>query len=143
MKAYKADAIRNIALVGHGGCGKTSLSEALLFSAGAIDRMGRVDDGTTTSDYDPDEVKRKISVNATLLPCEWKGVKINFVDTPGYADFVGDVKSALRVVEGALIVVCAVSGIEVGTETAWAFAEEYNVPRAIFVNKMERENADF
>lgn len=143
MKAYKADAIRNIALVGHGGCGKTSLSEALLFSAGAIDRMGRVDDGTTTSDYDPDEVKRKISVNATLLPCEWKGVKINFVDTPGYADFVGDVKSALRVVEGALIVVCAVSGIEVGTETAWAFAEEYKVPRAIFVNKMERENADF
>lgn len=143
MKAYKADAIRNVALVGHGGCGKTSLSEALLFSAGAIDRMGRVDDGTTTSDYDPDEVKRKISVNATLLPCEWKGVKINFVDTPGYADFVGDVKSALRVVEGALIVVCAVSGIEVGTETAWAFAEEYNVPRAIFVNKMERENADF
>ncbi|MGB9586922.1 MAG: elongation factor G [Armatimonadota bacterium] len=143
MKAYKADAIRNVALVGHGGCGKTSLSEALLFSAGAIDRMGRVDDGTTTSDYDPDEVKRKISVNATLLPCEWKGVKINFVDTPGYADFVGDVKSALRVVEGALIIVCAVSGIEVGTETAWAFAEEYNVPRAIFVNKMERENADF
>lgn len=143
MKAYKADAIRNVALVGHGGCGKTSLSEALLFSAGAIDRMGRVDDGTTTSDYDPDEVKRKISVNATLLPCEWKGVKINFVDTPGYADFVGDVKSALRVVEGALIVVCAVSGIEVGTETAWAFAEEYKVPRAIFVNKMERENADF
>jgi len=143
VKAYKADAIRNIALVGHGGCGKTSLSEALLFSAGAIDRMGRVDDGTTTSDYDPDEVKRKISVNATLLPCEWKGVKINFVDTPGYADFVGDVKSALRVVEGALIVVCAVSGIEVGTETAWAFAEEYKVPRAIFVNKMERENADF
>lgn len=143
MKAYKADAIRNVALVGHGGCGKTSLSEALLFSAGAIDRMGRVDDGTTTSDYDPDEVKRKISVNATLLPCEWKGVKINFVDTPGYADFVGDVKSALRVVEGALIVVCAVSGIEVGTETVWAFAEEYNVPRAIFVNKMERENADF
>jgi elongation factor G len=143
VKVYKADAIRNVALVGHGGCGKTSLSEALLYTAGAIDRLGRVDDGTTTSDYDPDEVKRKISVNASLLPCEWKGVKINFIDAPGYADFVGDVKGALRVVEGALIVVCAVSGIEVGTETAWDFAEEYKVPRAIFVNKMDRENADF
>ena len=143
MKAYKADAIRNIALVGHGGCGKTSLAEALLFASGGIDRLGKVDEGATTSDYDPDEVKRKISINASLIPCEWKGVKLNFIDAPGYADFVGDVKSALRVVEGALIVVCAVSGIEVGTETAWEFAQEYNVPRAVFVNKMGRENADF
>ena len=143
MKSYKADAIRNIALVGHGGCGKTSLAEALLFTSGAIDRLGRVDEGTTTSDYDPDEIKRKISINATLAPCEWKDVKINFIDTPGYADFVGDVRSALKVVEGALIVVCAVSGIEVGTETAWDSAQEYNVPRAFFINKMDRENADF
>ncbi|HUV05424.1 MAG TPA: elongation factor G [Armatimonadota bacterium] len=143
MKAYKADAIRNIALVGHGGCGKTSLAEVLLFASGGIDRLGKVDDGTTASDYDPDEVKRKISISASLIPCEWKGVKINFIDAPGYADFVGDVKSALRVVEGALIVVCAVSGIEVGTEAAWEFAQEYGVPRAIFINKMDRENADF
>ncbi len=143
MKAYKADAIRNIALVGHGGCGKTSLTEALLFTAGAIDRLGKVDEGTTTSDYDPDETKRKISINATLAPVEWKNTKINFIDTPGYADFIGDVKSALRVVEGAVIVVCAVSGMEVGTETGWDFAEEYGVSRAFFINKMDRENADF
>lgn len=143
MKAYKADAIRNVALVGHGGCGKTSLTEALLFTAGAIDRLGKVDEGNTTSDYDPDETKRKISINATLAPVEWKNTKINFIDTPGYADFVGDMKSALRVVEGAVIVVCAVSGMEVGTETGWEFAEEYGVSRAFFINKMDRENADF
>jgi len=143
VKAYTAESIRNIALAGHGGCGKTSLTEALLFNAGAIDRLGKVDDGTTTSDYDQDEVKRKISINATLAPVEWKNSKINFVDTPGYADFVGDVKGALRVVEGAMIVVCAVSGIEVGSENAWSFADEYGIARGFFINKMERENADF
>ena len=143
MKSYKAEAIRNVALVGHGGCGKTSLAEALLFSSGGIDRLGKVDDGATTSDYDPDEIKRKISINSTIVPCEWQGAKINFIDTPGYADFVGDVKSALKVVESALLVVCAVSGIEVGTETTWEFAQESSVPRAFFVNKMDRENADF
>ncbi len=143
MKTYKADAIRNIGLVGHGGCGKTSLTEALLFTSGAIDRLGKVDDGTTTSDYDPDEIKRKISINASLAPCEWKNIKINLIDAPGYADFVGDVKGALRVSDAVLIVVCAVSGIEVGVETSWDFAEEYGVPRAFFINKMERENADF
>lgn len=143
MKAYKADKIRNIALAGHGGCGKTSLAEALLFTSGAIDRLGKVDEGTTTSDYDPDEIKRKISINATLIPCEWKDTKVNLIDTPGYADFVGDVKGSLRVSETALIVVCAVSGIEVGVETAWEFAEEYGISKAFFINKMERENADF
>ena len=143
MKAYKADAIRNVALIGHGGCGKTSLAEALLFASGGIDRLGKVDDGTTISDYDPDEIKRKISINATLVPCEWQGTKMNVIDAPGYADFMGDVKSALRVVEGAIIVVCAVSGMEVGTETTWDFAESYNVARAFFINKMDRENADF
>ncbi|MCX6375170.1 MAG: elongation factor G [Armatimonadetes bacterium] len=143
MKAYKADAIRNVALIGHGGCGKTSLAEALLFASGAIDRLGKVDEGTTISDYDPDEIKRKISINATLAPCEWQGTKMNVIDAPGYADFMGDVKSALRVVEGAIIVVCAVSGMEVGTETTWDFAESYNVAKAFFINKMDRENADF
>lgn len=143
MKSYETDAIRNVALVGHGGSGKTSLAEALLFTSGAIDRLGKVDDGTTSSDYDPDEVKRKISINATLAPCEWNGSKINFVDTPGYADFVGDVKSTLRVVESALIVVCAVSGIEVGTEIAWDSSEENEISKAFFINKMDRENADF
>lgn len=143
MKAYKADAIRNVALIGHGGCGKTSLAEALLFASGAIDRLGKVDEGTTISDYDPDEIKRKISINATLAPCEWQGTKMNLIDTPGYADFMGDVRSALRVVEGAIIVVCAVSGMEVGTETTWDFAESNNVAKAFFINKMDRENADF
>ncbi|MHB0912285.1 MAG: elongation factor G [Armatimonadota bacterium] len=143
MKSYSTFCIRNVAVVGHGGCGKTSLSEALLFMSGGVDRLGKVDEGNTTSDYDPDEVKRKISINAALIPCEWSGSKINFVDTPGYADFVGDVKSTLRVVEGALVVVCAVSGIAVGTDTAWNFSEEFGIPRAFFVNKMDRENADF
>jgi elongation factor G len=132
-----------VALVGHGSCGKTSLTEALLFATDAIDRLGKVEDGTTVSDYDPDEVKRQISINSTLAPCEWKNAKVNFIDTPGYADFVGDVKSSMRVVEGVLIIVCAVSGIEVGTETVWEFAQEMNLPRAFFINKMDRENADF
>ncbi len=114
-----------------------------MFNAGAIDRLGKVDDGTTTSDYDQDEIKRKISINAALAPCEWKNSKINLIDTPGYTDFVGDVKGALRVVEGAMLVVCAVSGIEVGSESAWDIANEIGIARGIFVNKMERENADF
>ncbi|MHB1456661.1 MAG: elongation factor G [Armatimonadota bacterium] len=143
MKSFETDAIRNVALVGHGGCGKTSLTEALLFTSGAIDRLGKVDEGTTSSDYDPDEIKRKISINATLAPCEWQGVKINFIDTPGYADFVGDVKSTLRVVEAAVVVVCAISGIEVGTEIAWDYSEDNEIARAFFINKMDRENADF
>ena len=143
MKSYKGDAIRNLAVVGHGGCGKTSLTEALLFSSGGIDRLGKVDEGTTTSDYDPDEVKRKISIHATPAPCEWQDVKVNLIDTPGYADFVGDVKSSLRVVESALIVVCAVSGMEVGTENVWEFAEERGISRGFFINKIDRENADF
>jgi len=107
--------IRNVVLLSHSGAGKTSISEAALFDVGAINRLGRVDDGTTVSDYDPDEVKRKISINLSLLPCEWENAKINLIDTPGYADFAGEVKAAVRVSEGAVIVVCASSGVEVGT----------------------------
>lgn len=143
MKAYTAENIRNVAIVGHGGSGKTSLVEALLFTSGGIDRLGKVEDGSTTSDYDADEIKRKISINASIAPCEWKGAKINFIDTPGYADFVGDVKSSVSVSECALIVVCAVSGLEVGAETAWEFAEECGKAKAFFVNKLDRENSDF
>jgi len=143
MKKYGIEAIRNVGLVGHGGSGKTSLAEALLYASGAIDRLGRVEDGTSTTDYDPDEIKRKISINTALAPCEWDGRKINLLDTPGYPDFVGDVMGALRVVEGALIVLDAVSGIEVGTETAWDCATRGGLARVFFVNKMERENADF
>jgi len=143
MEQYGLDKIRNLVLLSHSGAGKTSLSEAILFTSGAISRLGKVDDGTTTSDYDPDEIKRKISLNLALLPCQWKGSKVNLIDTPGYSDFVGEVKSAMRVSEGAVIVICAASGVEVGSEQVWAYCEEASLPRIIFVNKMDRENADF
>ncbi|MBA7618248.1 Elongation factor G [subsurface metagenome] len=143
MEQYGLETIRNLALVSHCGAGKTSIAEAMLFTAGVINRLGKVDDGATTSDYDPDEVKRKISLNLTMLPCQWEGTKINLIDTPGYSDFVGEVKAAIRVSEGAVIVICAASGVEVGTEQVWAYTEQDNLPRLIFVNKMDRENADF
>ncbi len=143
MEQYGLENIRNLALLSHCGAGKTSVSEAILFTAGAITRLGKVDEGTTTSDYDPAEVKHKISLNLTLLPCQWNGAKVNLIDTPGYSDFVGEVRAAIRVSEGAIIVVCAASGVEVGSEQVWAYSEEANLPRLIFINKMDRENADF
>jgi len=143
MQQYGLENIRNLALLSHCGAGKTSVSEAVLFTAGAITRLGKVDDGTTTSDYDPAEVKHKISLNLTILPCQWNGAKVNLIDTPGYSDFAGEVKTAIRVSEGAVIVVCAASGVEVGSEQVWAYSEEANLPRLIFINKMDRENADF
>ena len=143
MKQYGLGDIRNLCFLSHSGAGKTSLAEAILFAAKAITRLGKVDDGSTTSDYDPAETKRKISINLATLPCEWKDTKINIIDAPGYADFVGEVKAAMRVSEGAVIAVCAASGVEVGTEQVWAYCEEANLPRLIFVNKMDRENANF
>ena len=137
------ESIRNLVLLSHCGAGKTSLSEAMLFTAGAVTRLGKVDDGTTTSDYDPAEVKHQISISLSVLPCQWQGTKINLLDTPGYTDFVAEVRAAVRVSEGAIIVVCAASGVEVGTEQVWAYSEEANLSRLIFVNKMDRENADF
>jgi len=135
--------IRNVALVGHGGAGKTTLAEALLFAAGAIQRMGKVEDGTTVCDFDPEEQKRTISVSLALAPFEHDGYKINVIDTPGYADFVGDVTAALRAADLAVFVVSAVEGVEVQTETAWQLAEAQGMPRAIFVNKLDRERASF
>ncbi len=143
MQQYGLENIRNVVLLSHSGAGKTSLAEAILFDSKAITRLGKVDEGTTTSDYDPDEVKRKISINLALLPCEWKGTKVNLIDTPGYSDFVGEVKAAIRVGEGAVMAVCAASGVEVGTEQVWGYCEEANLSRLIFINKMDRENADF
>ena len=143
MEQYGLDNIRNLVMLSHSGAGKTSLSEAILFTDGLINRLGKVDDGTTTSDYDPDEIKRKISINLTLLPCPWKGTKLNLIDTPGYSDFVGEVKAAIRVSEGAIIVICAASGVEVGSEQVWAYSDEADLSRLIFINKMDRENADF
>lgn len=143
MKEYGIKQLRNVGLISHGGAGKTTLTEALLFNSGATERLGRVDDGSSVIDYDPDEIKRKITINASLAPCQWQGNKINIIDTPGYADFVGDVKGSLRVVDGAIVVVCAVSGVEVQTEKVWHYADKYNLPRLVFVNKLDRENANF
>ncbi|MCH7998608.1 MAG: elongation factor G [Chloroflexi bacterium] len=143
MKEYPPEKIRNVTIVGHGSTGKTSLSEAMLFASGATTRLGRVEDGTTVSDWDPDEQKRGFSVNLSVVPIEWNGHKLNVVDAPGYADFMGEVKCALRAADLALIVVCGASGVQVGTEFAWQFADEISLPRAVFINRMDRENADF
>ena len=135
--------IRNVALLSHQGAGKTSLAEAMLFASGAIERLGKVDEGTTTSDYDPMEIERRMSISLSLLPQEWRGVKLNIVDTPGYSDFVSEVKAALRVTDGAAILVSAAAGVEVGTEQMWDEAEKLDLSRLIFINKMDRDNADF
>ncbi len=143
MKNYTTDKIRNIGIIGHGGEGKTTLTEAMLFNAKATDRFGRVEDGTTTTDYDPEEIKRHISISAATAPLEWNGHKLNVIDVPGYFDFEGELASTLRVVDSACIVVGAVSGVIVGTEKAWDYCKEYKIPRIMFVNQMDRENANF
>ena len=135
--------IRNVVMLSHQGAGKTSLAEFMLFVSGAIQRLGSVADGTTTSDYDPIEIERRMGINLTLLPTQWQGTKLNIVDTPGYADFLGEARSGLRVTDGAVIVVCAASGVEVGTEQMWSDTTKGNLPRLMFVNKMDRDNADF
>jgi len=142
MKDYDTEQLRNVVLMGHGGSGKTSLAEAMLYSSGAINRMGKVEEGTTVADYDEEERRRHISLNLALVPIEWQGHKVNVVDTPGYTDFVGEVKSAVRVADTAVIVVDAVSGVEVGTELVWKFAEEAGLPRMVVINKINRENVD-
>ena len=141
--AIEIGKIRNVGVVGHGGVGKTTLVEAMLFAAGAVTRLGRVDDGSTTTDFDPDEIKRKISINTSVAYCDWKGHRINLVDTPGYGDFIADARAGLRVVEAAVVVVDAVAGVQVQTEKVWKFATEYNLPRLVVVNRLDRERADF
>ena len=135
--------IRNVALLSHSGAGKTSLCESMLFNVKAVTRIGRVEDGNTFSDYEPEEVKRNSSIQTTLVPCAGDGFKVNFLDTPGYDDFVGEVVAALRVVEGAVILVAAPSGVDVGTERSWKMCEQAGLPRMFLVNKMDRENASF
>ncbi len=142
-KTFPTEKIRNVALVGHGGSGKTSLAEALLYDAGAISRLGRVEDGTTVTDFDPEEARRRISVSLAMAPFEHDGHKVNVIDTPGYADFVSDVAAALRAADLAVFVVSAVEGVEVQTELVWRMAEELGLPRAVFVNKLDRERASF
>jgi elongation factor G len=141
MKVYPTSSIRNIALVGHGGTGKTSLAEAMLYSTGVLKRLGKVDDGTSVGDYLPGEVKKKFTISASLIPCEYKDCKINVVDTPGYADFYFEVAGAMRIVDSMLMMFSSTAGVEVQTQVAW---EDYpQVPKIAFINKMERENADF
>lgn len=143
MKSYRTEQIRNVAVVGHGGSGKTSLTEALLFGTGAISRLGKVEEGNTASDHEPDEIRRRISINLSVNPCEYRDTKINVLDTPGYADFVGEVKEALRVVETVVFVIDGVGGVEVGTELTWKMADEAGLSKLVYVNKIDRENSDF
>ena len=143
MPIIDAGNLRNVALLSHSGAGKTSLCEALLFNTKAINRIGRVEDGNTVSDYEPEEVKRGGSIQTTLISCSWDGYKVNFLDTPGYDDFFGEVVGALRVVESATILLPAPSGVDVGTERSWSQSEELGLPRVLLVNKMDRENASF
>jgi elongation factor G len=143
MKRYPTDRIRNAAVAGHGGTGKTTLVEAMLFTAKAIDRMGRVEDGTTATDFDPEEARRRITISAAIAPLEWKDHKINLIDAPGYPDFIGEVAGAVRAVESVLIAVDAVAGVEVQTEKAWALASKEQRSRAFVVTRMDRENAAF
>ncbi len=141
MKVYDAQSLRNVALVGHSGAGKTQLLSALLFDAGAVNRFGRVDDGTTVTDYDEEEIARKHTLSASLAYAEWNKTKINFIDTPGMANFLSDARAALRVADAAVVVVDAVAGVEVSTEKVWAVAEELEVPRLVVLNRIDRERA--
>lgn len=142
MRSYSSNEIRNVAILGHSGCGKTTIAEAVLHVSGVTKRFGRIEEGNTISDYDSEEIKRKVSINMSVIPVEWLDNKINFFDTPGYFDFVGEVKQSLSVADLVLIVINAKSGIEVGTEKAWEFADEMNIPKMIFVNGMDDENAN-
>src|SRR5436309_2118958 len=139
--AIEIGKVRNVGVVGHGGVGKTSLVEALLFAAGAVTRLGKVDDGSTTTDFDPDEIKRKISINTAVAYCDWKGHRITLVDTPGYGDFIADARAGLRVVEAAIVVVDAVAGVQVQTEKVWKFATEYGLPPAVRGHRLYRQRA--
>ena len=143
MKGYTSETIRNVALVGHGGCGKTTFLESALLATGVIDRLGKVEDGNTVSDYDKMEIEKGFSINTSIVPVEWKGDKINFIDTPGYFDFIGEVNAALRASEAAVILVDAGAGIQVGTEHAWKACERYKMPRFIVINKRDKDEFDF
>lgn len=143
MKEYGSESIRNIAFIGHGGSGKTSLSELVLFTAGETNRIGKVEEGNTVSDYNANETERQISINATPLHLEWKDVKINLIDTPGYTDFIGQVKGALAITDTAVAVVKSAEGVEVGTEATWSFVREYSMPASVIINKVDNEHSKF
>ena len=143
MKVYKTENVRNLALVGHSGSGKTNLTESMLFQSGATKRLGNVTDKNTLSDFSKEEMERGTSIGTSIIPVEWRNFKVNIIDTPGYMDFSGEVIGALRASEAALLVIDATSGIEVGTERAWKYAENIGLPRIIFINKIDGENVNF
>ncbi|HPZ40031.1 MAG TPA: elongation factor G [Candidatus Atribacteria bacterium] len=143
MNSFTSKNIRNVGLFSHAGSGKTTLSEALLFNAGLLSRRGKVEEGNTVSDWQPEEIKRGISIDLSILPWEWKGCKVNLIDTPGYADFVGNVLGAIRAVDSAVVLLCATSGVEVGTEKVWEYISRENLPVIFFINRMDREGANF
>lgn len=143
MKKYSIENLRNVGIMGHSSSGKTSLVEALLYYSKTIDRLGKIEEGNTISDYDIEERKRKISLGTSISYLEWDERKVNLIDTPGYFDFKGEVIEGMRAADMALIVTCAVSGVEVGTEKAWNYCNKINLPRAFFINKLDRENSDY
>src|SRR5687767_7245132 len=143
VKTYPTENIRNIVLVGHGGAGKTSLAEAMLFLSGATTRLGKITEGNTVCDFDEEEIRKGISISTALAPVEWGDCKINVLDAPGYADFVSDMRAAMRAADLAVFVVSAVEGVEVQTEDAWRYADELELPRIVLVNKVDRENSSF
>ncbi|NLV76837.1 MAG: elongation factor G [Tissierellia bacterium] len=143
MKVYQSDNIRNLSLIGHSDSGKTTLTEAILYVTGVTKRQGKVNDGNTVSDFDKEEIARKVSIGTAVIPAEWQDIKYNFLDTPGYFDFAGEMYGALRASEGAILLIDASSGVEVGTEKAWKYTEEHNIPKMIFLNKMDKENVNF
>src|SRR5256886_1696522 len=143
VNVYEGKNIRNVGIVGHGGSGKTSLVSAILFDTGATNRLGRVDDGNAPTDYDEDEIERKITIATKLAFCEWNKNKINMLDTPGFGNFIQEARGALRVTEAAIVLIDAVSGVMVQTEKAWGYAEEFQLPRLVVVNRMDRDTASF
>lgn len=143
MANIDVDKIRNVAVIAHGGAGKTALVEAMLFNSGSIDRLGNVEDGTTTTDYEPEEIERKITITSSLAFCNWNGCRINLIDTPGFINFLEDTRGCLRAVDGALVIVSAISGVKAETQKIWKYASEYELPRIVFVNKMDKDMANF
>jgi elongation factor G len=143
MADLDVDKIRNIAVIAHGGAGKTSLVEAMLFDSGSIDRLGNVEDGTTVTDYEPEEVARKITITSSIAFCDWNGYRINLIDTPGFINFIEDARGCLRAADGVIVIVSAISGVKAETEKIWKYASEFEVPRVVFVNKMDKDTANF
>src|SRR3712207_4801753 len=143
MKSYSTHDLRNIGFIGHSGSGKTTLTESILYCTKTIDRFGNISEGNTTSDYDPEEKKRRISISTSIIPCEYNNIKINIFDTPGYFDFVGETIQALKAMDTAIITLSGKSGVKVGTEKAWEYVNKLNMPKAFFINKLDRENSNF